>query len=138
MLIYHIIHALSQVRVPVLVGLENASAPTADELKAFSAAFGTTSSAALFHIAGHTPEAPDAAVATGGLFVEGSWKVRGRFVEGSPEAPPDAAVATGGRAVGAAVALDGGALARAYEALNTARAGCAVDVVALGNPHLSA
>ena len=42
--------------IPVIVGLE-ASAPTRDDLKAFSAAFGTTSAAPMFHMAGVTPEA---------------------------------------------------------------------------------
>jgi hypothetical protein len=52
-------------RVPVVTGLETAS-PTRDDLKAFSAAFGTTASTPLFHLAGVTPEAPDVATALGG------------------------------------------------------------------------
>lgn len=48
--------------VPVLDGLAHA-APTRDDLKAFSAAFGTSASAPLFHLAGHTPEAPTAQAA---------------------------------------------------------------------------
>ena len=43
--------------IPVLTGLERA-APTADDLRAFGAAFATTSAAAIFHIVGITPEAP--------------------------------------------------------------------------------
>lgn len=43
--------------IPVLTGLEHA-APTADDLRAFGAAFATTSAAAMFHIVGVTPEAP--------------------------------------------------------------------------------
>ncbi len=43
--------------IPVLTGLELA-APTADDLRAFGAAFATTSAAAMFHIVGVTPEAP--------------------------------------------------------------------------------
>lgn len=43
--------------VPVLTGLEQAAA-TADDLRAFGAAFATTSAAAMFHIVGVTPEAP--------------------------------------------------------------------------------
>lgn len=46
--------------IPVLTGLERA-APVADDLKAFAAAFATTSAAPMFHMAGVTPEAPDAA-----------------------------------------------------------------------------
>lgn len=47
-------------RIPLLLGLEHA-APSLDDLKAFGAAFATTSSAPLFHIAGVTPEALDPA-----------------------------------------------------------------------------
>lgn len=42
--------------IPLIVGLEG-SAPTTDDLKAFSAAFATNSAAAMFHMAGVTPEA---------------------------------------------------------------------------------
>ena len=42
--------------VPLVTGLESAQ-PSRDDLKAFSAAFGTTSAVPLFHMAGHTPEA---------------------------------------------------------------------------------
>lgn len=51
--------------IPVICGLEQA-APTLDDLKAFGAAFATTSAAPMFHIAGVTPEAPDADTALGG------------------------------------------------------------------------
>lgn len=51
--------------VPVVNGLQAAS-PTLDALRAFGAAFATTSSAPMFHIAGVTPEAPDLAAALGG------------------------------------------------------------------------
>jgi predicted aconitase/predicted aconitase with swiveling domain len=51
--------------IPVVCGLEHA-APSRDDLKAFGAAFATTSAAPMFHIAGVTPEAPDAAAALGG------------------------------------------------------------------------
>jgi len=44
--------------IPAIVGLETLK-PTRDDLKAFSAAFGTSSSAAMFHLVGLTPEAPD-------------------------------------------------------------------------------
>ena len=65
-------------RVAVLSGLEDA-APTADELKAFSAAFGTTAAAPLFHIAGVTPEAPTVAAAVG-LGANDADKVEAREV----------------------------------------------------------
>lgn len=43
-------------RIPLIKGLE-ATQPTRDELKALCAAFGTTSAAAMLHVAGVTPEA---------------------------------------------------------------------------------
>ncbi|UZE20669.1 aconitase family protein [Pseudomonas sp. B21-054] len=52
---YHI-GGLAGRRIPLIRGLEHA-APTLDDLKAFGAAFATTSAAPLFHIAGVTPEA---------------------------------------------------------------------------------
>ncbi|WP_223521394.1 aconitase X [Pseudomonas sp. GL-B-19] len=54
---YHI-GALAGSRVPLVLGLENRK-PSLDDLKAFGAAFATTSAAPLFHIAGVTPEAID-------------------------------------------------------------------------------
>lgn len=45
-------------RIPLVCGLERAQ-PTLDDLKAFGAAFATSSAAPLFHIAGITPEARD-------------------------------------------------------------------------------
>lgn len=56
---YHI-GALAGSRVPLVLGLENRK-PSLDDLKAFGAAFATTSAAPLFHIAGVTPEAIDPA-----------------------------------------------------------------------------
>jgi cis-L-3-hydroxyproline dehydratase len=46
-------------RIPLVVGLESAT-PSADDLKAMCAAFGTTSGAAMLHLAGTTPEAGSA------------------------------------------------------------------------------
>jgi len=46
-------------RIPLLTGLEG-SAPSGDDLKALCAAFGTTSAAAMLHVAGVTPEADGA------------------------------------------------------------------------------
>ncbi|KAM5347701.1 hypothetical protein ACJ41O_007525 [Fusarium nematophilum] len=48
--------ALSRSRIPVVVGLESLGL-SKDDLKAFGAAFATTSSAPMFHIVGVTPEA---------------------------------------------------------------------------------
>ena len=56
---YHI-GALAGSRIPLISGLEQ-HLPDLDDLKAFGAAFATTSSAPLFHIAGVTPEALDPA-----------------------------------------------------------------------------
>ncbi|MHA7970805.1 cis-3-hydroxy-L-proline dehydratase [Rhizobium sp. CAU 1783] len=51
--------------IPAITGLEDAR-PSADDLKAFGAAFATTSAAPMFHIVGVTPEAASLAQATGG------------------------------------------------------------------------
>ena len=53
----------SESQVPVVVGLENGVHITKDHLKAFSAAFGSTAAVAMFHMVGHTPEAPTASAA---------------------------------------------------------------------------
>jgi cis-L-3-hydroxyproline dehydratase len=58
-LLGYIAGSLSPNSIPLLTGLEH-SAPTRDDLKAFSAAFATTSAAPMFHIAGITPEARNA------------------------------------------------------------------------------
>ena len=49
-------------RIPLLVEMQ-ASAPSRDDLKAFGAAFATTSAAPMFHVAGVTPEWRDPAQA---------------------------------------------------------------------------
>ncbi len=51
--------------IPAVTGLEQAQ-PSADDLKAFGAAFATTSAAPMFHIVGVTPEAATLSAATGG------------------------------------------------------------------------
>ena len=56
---YHI-GMISQNTIPIIYGLEDFS-PTPDNHKAFSAAFATTSSVPMYHIAGITPEADTAA-----------------------------------------------------------------------------
>jgi predicted aconitase/predicted aconitase with swiveling domain len=55
-------------RIPLLTGLEGV-APGADDLKALCAAFGTTSSAPMLHLAGITPEAGAVAPDADGLRV---------------------------------------------------------------------
>ncbi|MDR6680606.1 cis-3-hydroxy-L-proline dehydratase [Pseudomonas oryzihabitans] len=60
----------SSTRIPAVLGLEHAR-PSRDDLKAFGAAFATTSAAPLFHLVGVTPEAPTlAAVAAAELEIE--------------------------------------------------------------------
>lgn len=51
------IGALVTVNIPAITGLEDRN-PTRDDLKAFSAAFATSSSAPMFHMVNTTPEAP--------------------------------------------------------------------------------
>ncbi len=55
--------------IPLVEGLEDLS-PTTDDLKALSAAFGTTSGAPMFHIHRITPEAGTVEEATGGRNVQ--------------------------------------------------------------------
>ena len=61
---YHV-GLLSRSEIPLVCGLEKAR-PSLDDLKAFGAAFATTSAAPMFHIAGVTPEASTAELAFGG------------------------------------------------------------------------
>jgi len=61
---YHV-GLLCGTQIPVLCGLEK-SGLTSDDMKAFGAAFATSSAAPMFHIVGATPEAPDATTALGG------------------------------------------------------------------------
>lgn len=61
---YHI-GLLAPNEIPVITGLEQAK-PSRDDLKAFGAAFGTTSAAPMFHILGVTPEAATLDQALGG------------------------------------------------------------------------
>jgi predicted aconitase len=63
----HLIGRLAQERVPAIVGLPPASE---DDLKALGAAAASSGAAALFHVVGQTPEAPDLETATGGRAVE--------------------------------------------------------------------
>ena len=56
-LLGYLIGLRSPTRIPAVLGLENRQ-PSRDDLKAFGAAFATTSAAPLFHLIGVTPEAP--------------------------------------------------------------------------------
>ena len=53
----HLMGKVARDRIPVISGLE--TPPTEDQLKAMGAASSASGSVALFHIVGHTPEAPD-------------------------------------------------------------------------------
>lgn len=61
-------------RIPVICGLESAS-PSRDDLKAFGAAFATTSSAPMFHIVNVTPEASSLQAALGGQSAESEHQI---------------------------------------------------------------
>lgn len=93
--------------IPIILGLEN-SAPTNDDLKAFSAAFATTSSVPMFHILGITPEANIPAIAN--------------------------SVSTQGAMARMSISLE--ELTHSWNSLNTATTQ-QVDMVCLGNPHFS-
>ncbi|MBX2823830.1 MAG: DUF521 domain-containing protein [Gammaproteobacteria bacterium] len=92
--------------LPMISGLEKIKV-NQDELKSFSAAFATTSSTPMFHIAGVTPEAP--------------WALS--RLRSSGVSPPVLQVSESD-------------LAASFRELNTIDAE-AVSVVALGNPHFS-
>jgi hypothetical protein len=64
-LLGHVLGERSPHAIPAVTGLD-ALAPTRDDLKAFCAAFATTSAAPMVHLVGITPEAPDLAAATAG------------------------------------------------------------------------
>lgn len=91
--------------VGVVVGVP--SHPGEDALKAFGAAAASTGAVGLFHIAGITPEAPDAPAALGGLPPEQTIVVS-----------EDMVAETRGR-------------------LSTALGADRIDAVAVGSPHLS-
>ena len=81
--------------------------PGDDALKAFGAAAASSGAVGLFHIAGVTPEAPDAATALGGEPAEETISV-------TPQMAADAQLR-----------------------LSTAERGSRIDAVAIGSPHLS-
>lgn len=65
-LLGYLVGLLAGARIPVICGLETAK-PSLDDLKAFGAAFATTSAAPMFHIVNVTPEAPSAQAALADL-----------------------------------------------------------------------
>ena len=125
--------AKAAARVPLIVGLEGTPA-NRDDLKAFSAAFGSTASAPLFHMAGHTPEAQ---------LEMGTATARGITAETIALMPADLAsawCALDSNGVGTSHEKVGGDLSSAASADGLAAKSFgrdAIELVALGNPHLS-
>jgi predicted aconitase/predicted aconitase with swiveling domain len=64
-LLGYLVGLLAGTRIPVICGLESTQ-PSLDDLKAFGAAFATTSAAPMFHIVNVTPEAPSVQTALAG------------------------------------------------------------------------
>ena len=92
--------------LPMIYGLDGYH-PSLDDLKAFSAAFATSSSAAMFHMFGVTPESNDAH----------SWCEKKALIDNIHTITKQA-------------------LTTSFNELNTAKSN-AVDMVCIGNPHLS-
>ena len=105
-LLGYYVGTLASSQVPVIVGLESL-APSKDDLKAFGAAFATTSGAPMFHIVGVTPEATTLEAVVDKYF------------------PP------------ALVELDMNELNQCWDKLNSADENQFVDLISLGNPHFS-
>ncbi|MFT6303119.1 MAG: putative aconitase/putative aconitase with swiveling domain [Pseudomonadales bacterium] len=103
---YHV-GLLASNDIPMVLGLES-SDPTTDDLKAFSAAFATTSSVPMFHIRGITPEACNPAI-TDALNALNSMTRK---------------------------TVSTNELGNSWSSLNTATTD-RVDMVCLGNPHFS-
>ena len=100
------IGALASNSIPAITGLEHMR-PTKDDFKAFSAAFATSSSVAMYHMVGLTPEAPTLEAACGG----------NTFPQ--------------------AVDLEMQMLAACWQEFNNGLSARSVDLVSLGNPHFS-
>lgn len=114
----HVVGILSDGKLPIIIGLEQMKGDISqDDLKAFCAAFGTTGSSPLVHIAGITPEARELS----------SIEV---FLETCTER----------------VEMTYDDVRKSYEMLDSGRSSSggdeddsssAVELVAFGNPHLS-
>ena len=140
-LLGHRVGTLAGDAVPIVTGLEG-SAPSPADLKAFCAAFATTASSALCHVAGVTPEASGNAPMTAGHATDASLPRRHvgtaellatrRALDSSldPEAESGPAAAM---ARDPDVGADGSSVGRTCVA-----AAPDIDLVALGNPHFSA
>ena len=115
----HLCGSLSDGKVPLLLGLEPwAGDITHDHLKAFCAAFGTTGTSPLIHIAGVTPEASDPS----------TWNEEWRMNIGFNELLKQDSLVT--------VTLQ--QMAETFDLLDRDReSNQPVELIALGNPHLS-
>lgn len=109
----HLCGSLSDGKVPILIGLEGQTV-SADHLKAFCAAFGTTASSPLIHIAGITPEAKEPEIVQ-------------RFIQGCGE---NVVKVTREQLLDTFTTLNGKENANPSDSVK-------IDLVALGNPHLS-
>ena len=106
----HVCGSLSDGKIPLLIGLEGWKI-SPDDLKAFCAAFGTTGSSPLIHIAGITPEARDKDIVD-------AW---------TSESDESTEV----------VAVTSTILLETFHLLDRDQNSSKIDLVALGNPHLS-
>lgn len=104
----HVIGDIAENRIPIITGLEQALVDT-DDLKAFSAAFATTSNAPMFQIAGITPEAS---------------KTQDLALHSTNASSTESVVVTHEH------------LITTWRQLNRAQ-GSQVDLVSFGNPHFS-
>ena len=105
-LLGYYVGTLAPNQIPVIVGMERL-APSKDDLKAFGAAFATTSGAPMFHIVGVTLEATT---------------LEAVIDKNSPLAVAE---------------LDMNELDRCWDKLNSADENQFVDLISLGNPHFS-
>ena len=106
----HLCGTLSDGQIPILIGMEKwKEIVTSDHLKAFCAAYGTTGTSPLIHIAGITPEA---------------------F---RPQVVQQLLANSGGRTR----KLHFDDMKACYDTLDSSSDNEKVDLVALGNPHLS-
>lgn len=107
-LLGYLIGDIAEDQIPIIKGLESIRGISNDDLKAFGAAFATTSSAPMFHIAGITPEAST-----------------------------DEDIARHWSTISSAeVIIDRRQLARIWKTLNPTTA-TKIDLISLGNPHFS-
>ena len=101
---------LSDGRIPIILGFDLLPSVSTDNLKAFSAAYGTTGSSPMFHMANITPEASTDDLISGLLQSCGDRRVSVTKQD----------------------------VLQAYETLDSGKeSGDEVALVALGNPHLS-